>query len=221
MDYIALRVLRSDTPGVRDLSLVARHWPGLLLTSGVRYGLASISSIYIAAGEDPLGLSPFLSFPLSLVGLILGLVFAFAPILLLDRKRALTSQRKLNAWTALRLSAQLTRGRKGTLFLIGLVAAIPLLMVGFMAALYTNLSGDTFNVTAVTLVVSLIAGAFLSPWIAASIMAVYDHLVAESSSDAGDEDSDDALDRTEAPVRSARDGIARRLPPRETLQSSR
>lgn len=198
MDYVALRVLRRDAPRFRDLSIVARHWPGLVLTSGIRYGLASISSIFIAAGTDPLGLSPFLAFPLSLVGLIVGLIFAFAPILLLDRQNALTSQGKLNAWTALRLSAQRTRGRKGTLFLIGLVASIPLLMVGFITVLYASLSIDPFNVTAVTLVVSLIAGAFLSPWIAASIMAVYDHLVEESRSDAGGRESNAESDRAEA-----------------------
>ena len=185
LDFVSLRLVRDGSAGLRDLSAVARLWPGLLVLSGVRYGLPSISSIFISAGKAPLGLAPFLWLPLSLVGLILSLVFAFAPILILDRKNALASQQPITPWAALRLSAQLTHGRKGTLFAIPLLAAIPLLVIGILGALITGTgpSGLTGNITYLVVFYS-ISGVFCTPWISASTMAVFDQAVSKHLNDA-------------------------------------
>ena len=185
LDFVSLRLVRDGSAGLRDLSVVLRCWPALLVLSGIRYGLSSISSIFISTGEAPLGLAPFLWLPLSLVGLILSLVFAFAPILILDRKNALASQEEATLGSALRLSAQLTRGRKGTLFVIPLLAGIPLLVIGILGALITGTgpSGLTGNITYLVVFYS-IGGLFCTPWISASTMAVFDQAVSEHPNDA-------------------------------------
>jgi uncharacterized membrane protein len=115
-------------------------------------------------------LSSLATLALIIPGIIVGLMFLFAPIRFLDPKEG---ARSLGAIEALRESARITRGYKEILFGIGFLLGIP--MVILLVLQMRSLNDPRFPAWIIE-IISLLSGAlFFGPVAATSYMVVYDH----------------------------------------------
>lgn len=103
-------------------------------------------------------------------GIIAALMFSFVLIRFLDPKEG---ARTVRATEAMRESAQITKGYRGTLFGIGLLLAIPYLVLGVL--LWISSYDSSIPTWAIEIVAILSGTLFLGPVQATSYMVVYDH----------------------------------------------
>jgi len=112
------------------------------------------------------------SFALVIPGIIVALMYSFTLIRFLDPKEG---ARTLRATEALRESARITRGYRGTLFGIGFLLGIPL---AILIILQTVSVYNPLFPSWIAEIIALFSGAlFFGPVQAASYMVVYDHAV--------------------------------------------
>jgi len=110
------------------------------------------------------------AFALVIPGIIVALMYSFTLIRFLDPKEG---TRSLRATEALRESAGITRGYKGTLFGIGLLLGIPLVI---LIILQTVSVYNPLFPSWIAEIITLFSGAlFFGPVQATSYMVVYDH----------------------------------------------
>jgi len=105
-------------------------------------------------------------------GIILALMYSFVLIRFLDPKQGV---RRTQVSDAMRESSQLTQGVRGTIFGIGLLLAIPYLVLGVL--LWISMYRADIPFWAIELVSILSGTLFLGPVQATSLMVVYDHVV--------------------------------------------
>ena len=103
-------------------------------------------------------------------GIIVALMFSFVLIRFLDPKEG---ARTVRATEAMRESAQITRGYRGTLFGIGLLLAVPYLVLGVL--LWISAYDSSIPTWAIEIVAILSGTLFLGPVQATSYMVVYDY----------------------------------------------
>jgi len=149
---IALLAVRGEPTSVRDLFAGVPQWGSIA-------GASILINLGIALGM----------MLLVVPGILVALMMSFAPIRFLDPARR---NRRIGSTTALSESTALTRGVRGTLFGIGLLLAIPALVLVGVAILYVLKLG--FPRWAVDVLAILSGTLFLGPVQAASTMVVYD-----------------------------------------------
>jgi len=103
-------------------------------------------------------------------GIIVALMYSFVLIRFLDPREG---ARTVRATEAMRESAQITRGYRGTLFGIGLLLAIPYLVLGVL--LWISAYDSSIPSWAIEIVAILSGMLFLGPVQATSYMVVYDY----------------------------------------------
>ncbi|MCK5248050.1 hypothetical protein KAR02_14195 [Candidatus Bipolaricaulota bacterium] len=103
-------------------------------------------------------------------GIIVALMFSFVLIRFLDPKEG---ARTVRATEAMRESAQITRGYRGTLFGIGLLLAVPYLVLGVL--LWISAYDSSIPTWAIEIFAILSGTLFLGPVQATSYMVVYDY----------------------------------------------
>ena len=188
LERVCLDVLRQRGTGPRAFLGVGKRWGSLAIASAIRYAPMFVTTLIF--GRDAVdSLSPaLLVLPLSIAGTIISLIFAFAPILLLDRENPIASSEPIGLRAALRNSTRLTRGRKGTLFAIPLLVGIPIFVIVLIALIPLAIAGNwesgVLTRTVPVAVIFAISGAFFLPWISASTMAVFAKAVSEHPNDA-------------------------------------
>ncbi len=110
------------------------------------------------------------TFALVIPGIIVALMYSFVLIRFLDSKGAF---RSLRITEALKESAQITRGYRGTLFGIGLLLGIPFVVLVVLQMLSVN--NPQFPAWILEVATLLSGALFFGPVQAASYMVVYDH----------------------------------------------
>ena len=105
-------------------------------------------------------------------GIIVALIYAFVLIRFLDPEEG---SRTVGATQAMSESARITKGYRGTIFGIGLLLALPYLVLVVLLWISTY---DSAIPTWVIEIVAILSGTlFLGPVQATSLMVVYDHAV--------------------------------------------
>jgi len=151
---LALKVVRKEPVVFKELFAGTSHLLGPILGT---YFLVNLLTTLGAVA-------------LIIPGILVALMYSFVLIRFLDPKEG---TRTVRPGEAMRESAQITRGYRGTLFGIGLLLAIPYVVLVVLLWISGN---DSSIPTWVIEVVAILSGLlFLGPVQATSYMVVYDH----------------------------------------------
>ena len=183
LDLVCLDTLRQRETGPRAFLGVGRRWGSLAIAAAIRYAPLIVTTLIFGRDVADSRSPAWLLLPLSVAGIIISLIFTFAPILLLDRGNPIATSEPIGLRAALRHSAQLTRARKGTLFAIPLLASIPFLGIALIGVIVLAIAGimesGFFFRPVPQAIITAVSGAFFLPWISASTMLVFDQATAE------------------------------------------
>lgn len=105
-------------------------------------------------------------------GILVALTYAFVLIRFLDPKEG---KRALRPTEAMRESARITKGYRGTIFGIGLLLAIPYIVL--VVLLSISAASSSIPAWVIEIVAILSGSLFLGPVQATSLMVVYDHAI--------------------------------------------
>jgi len=154
---LALHVVRGEPTAFRDLFRGFRWWGALAAVSVLTSLLASVGFLLLIVP-----------------GIVWLVMFAFAPIVVLDRATGGAPTQRIGAVGAMRRSKELTAGYRATLFAISLLLSLPSVAVGTLAWIALT-SPDTGIPLWTIEVLALLSGTlFLGPLHAASYMVAYD-----------------------------------------------
>jgi uncharacterized membrane protein len=151
---LALKAVRNEPASFRDLFRGFRRWVTLSVVS-------LFASLAAALGF----------FLLIVPGIVWALMFAFGPIVVLDRPDAAG---QVGPLTALRRSRELTEGSRLTLFGISLLLGLPAILFSSLLLASAYVPQLRIPYWAVELFLLLSGSLFLGPVQATSYMVVYD-----------------------------------------------
>lgn len=154
---LVLRVVRNEPVAFRDLFRGFSRWGAITVVS--------ILTVLAVAGGF---------FLLVVPAIILALMFAWAPIVVLDQAAGSGPDRRLGALEAMRRSKELTAGYRGTLFGISLLLSLPLIILIIAVSISAASPGVTIPPWAIELFALLSGTLFLGPLHVASYMVAYD-----------------------------------------------
>jgi uncharacterized membrane protein len=178
---LSYKVVRCETATFRDLFRGFRHW-------GTLIGVSLVTSIIVVVGM----------LLLVIPGIVWALMFAFAPIVVLDPWTPDGIPRRAGVFDALGTSKDLTKGYKATLFGVAFVLGLPTIAISVLLTLKAY--NPTFPVSLWMLeLLALLSGAlFVGPIASTSYMVAYDRITRLGRSTygslAGDEEPSGAVD---------------------------
>lgn len=150
---LALKVVRREPVVFKELFTGLSKWSPILLA----YLLVGLLTL--------LGSVAFI-----IPGIIVALMYSFMLIRFLDPQEG---ERAVRVTEAMSESARITKGYRGTIFGIGLLLAIPYMVLGILLWISTN--NPSIPGWLIEIVAILSGTLFLGPVQATSYMVVYDH----------------------------------------------
>ena len=154
---LALKVVRNEVVGFRDLFRGFSRWGTLALVS-------ALTSLAVAAGF----------FLFVVPGIVFALMFAFAPIVVLDESASTGRKVSIRPAEAMRRSKEITAGYRATLFGISLLLSLPTIAIGVAAGVSAAVPEIQIPLWAIELFSVLSGTLFLGPLHATSYMVAYD-----------------------------------------------
>jgi uncharacterized membrane protein len=153
---LAYKVVRGESVSFRELFRGFGHW-------GTIVAVSVLVSIIVFLG----------SFLLVVPAIVWSIMFAFAPIAILDPRNPGEPSTRLGVFDAMKRSKDLTSGYKGTLFGVGLIVALPTIAIATLATVKLYVPEFPLPYWILELL-SLLSGAlFLGPVLSTSYMVAY------------------------------------------------
>jgi len=165
---LAVRAVRGEPAAFRDLFRGFSQWGTIALVS-------VLTSLAVAAGF----------FLFVVPGIVWAIMFAFAPVVVLDRPAGSGSRPTIGAVEAMRRSKELTAGYRATLFGISLLLSLPTIAIGVAVGVSGALPELEIPLWAIQLFSLLSGTLFLGPLHATSYMVAYDAITRLERGDQG------------------------------------
>ena len=156
---LSYKVVRGEAATFHDLFQGFHRW-------GTLVGVSLVTSIVVVVG----------TLLLVIPGIIWALMFAFAPIVVLDPWTPDGVSRRVAVFDALGTSKDLTKGYKGTLFGVAFLLGLPTIAISVLLTLKAYNPAFPISLWMLELLALLSGALFVGPIASTSFMVAYDRI---------------------------------------------